>query len=138
MTDEELLEKWCEVRLLPYTHIKTFNFNRSSYGLKHFAERDLKIYISHEQFKNVMAKLNVPHTHRNDNQDLEYYPISNKFFNNFKRKFKIAKEDVNRISYKDDVDIIYADSDCIVCKKDSIIDLGCIYLFEYAGRKEQW
>lgn len=132
--NQDLIQAWCKARLLP--HLKqSINFNHSSYGLKHLAEKELGFYISNGQLKYAMAMLGVNYSQRPNSPNC-FYPLSEKFFTHYKRKFRIHKNTINKITPKDDVDIIYTPEKCLVCEKNSIIDLGDIVLFDYAGRKE--
>ena len=54
MTNEEILEQWITANI---SKRKTKNTSRSSYGLKHSAERALGFYISNYELVEVMLKL---------------------------------------------------------------------------------
>ncbi len=75
LTDEELLEfeslseeqkatiiTWCE----NLSKIKSFNFNHTSYGLKHLFENEtFGFYITNGAFKKAMLEAGFKHTSKN-------------------------------------------------------------------------
>lgn len=75
LMDEELLEfetlsyeqqstliKWCE----SLSKIKSFNFNHTSYGLKHLFEKEpFGFYITNGAFKKAMIEAGFKHTSKN-------------------------------------------------------------------------
>lgn len=50
---KELLRNWIKTNLYP---IKTINKWRTSYGMKHLIESDLREYFSNDEFKGGMIK----------------------------------------------------------------------------------
>ena len=56
LTEEEkfALVGWIGENIAP---VKTPNKHHNSYGLKHFFERDTKIYVTNDQFKGIMLEL---------------------------------------------------------------------------------
>lgn len=49
--------------------------------------------------------------------------------------YTISKNDVKKIAYKEDVDIIYTETFVIVCKKGSIKDFGTKLAYIYDNKK---
>jgi hypothetical protein len=54
-TKKEYIKKWCELAL---KEIKTINYSApSSYGLKHYCENSIGIYVSNKEIIEVMNEL---------------------------------------------------------------------------------
>lgn len=66
------LIRYCEEKLLPYMTRKTVNRKHSAYRLKNMAERDLRRYVSQEEFQQALSSLGYSVS--------DYYPLSEKFF----------------------------------------------------------
>lgn len=81
-TREELLD-WCKKS---FKRIKSINRkSTTSYGLKHFFERDKETkssYVSNEEFRGAMIKLGFEHT---DDVNM-YFNISQKSVNDLRRR----------------------------------------------------
>lgn len=57
---KEYIKAWCENALRP---VKNINNNApSSYGLKHICEQSIGVYVSNDEFKEVMKELKFKHT----------------------------------------------------------------------------
>lgn len=135
----ETIIEWCRFRLLPYMTNKTINYNHNSYGLKHICEKELGFYVSNGQIKKALAILNVEHYQSPSNPNCNY-PILESFYNQLSSNknndvYTIAKEEVIKIAYKDDVDIIYTENRFIVCKKGTIKDFGKRLAYVYDNKK---
>lgn len=138
----DIIKHWCKVRLLPYMTNKGFNYKHNSYGLKHICERELGFYVSNGQIKKVLAELGVRHYQVPTNPNC-VYPISESFYRKLNKKpigdlYTINKNEVKKISYKDDVDIIYTEKSFIVCQKGSVKEFGdkIAYIYDVKGKCE--
>lgn len=138
----ESIREWCKIRLLPYMKNKCINYKHNSYGLKHICERELGFYVSNGQIKKVLAELDINHYQAIGNPNC-YYPISESFYKDLRKKpkgdiYTLNKDEIVKISYKDDVDIIYTDNKFIVCQKGSISNFGnkVAYIYDNKGKSE--
>lgn len=139
----DIISHWCKTRLLPYMKNKCINYKHNSYGLKHICEREVGFYVSNGQLKKVLAELNVKHYQSPDSPNC-YYPIAESFYKQLSKQpigdlYVIEKNKVKRISYKDDVDIIYTEKNFIVCQKNSIRDFGnnLAFIYDTKGKSDK-
>jgi len=139
----DIIKHWCKTRLLPYMKNKCINYNHNSYGLKHICEREIGFYVGNGQLKKALAELDVRHYQYLDSPNC-YYPICESFYKELNKEpkgdlYTINKNEVKRIAYKDDVDIIYTLSKFIVCQKGSIREFGdsLAFIYDTKGKSEQ-
>lgn len=138
----DIIMHWCKTRLLPYMKNKSINYKHTSYGLKHICEREVGFYVTNGQLKIALAKLNVKHYQAPNNPNC-CYPISESFYKQLYKKpvgdlYTVKKEEIKRIAYKDDVDIIYTLDKFIVCQKGSIREFGgnIAFIYDVKGKSE--
>lgn len=138
----DIIKHWCETRLLPYMNNKCINYKHNSYGLKHICEKEVGFYVSNGQIKKVLALLGIKHCQKLDNPNC-CYPITENFYKQLKKEpkgdlYTINKNEVKRIAYKDDVDIIYTLDKFIVCQKGSIREFGngLAFIYDTKGKCE--
>lgn len=60
---KELLQQWINNRVKPYL-IQSYNPSLTSYGLKHYFEREIGVYVNNGQFKGGMLAAGIsPESH---------------------------------------------------------------------------
>lgn len=61
--NKELLQQWINERVKPYL-IQSYNPSLTSYGLKHYFEREIGVYITNGAFKGGMLAAGIlPQSH---------------------------------------------------------------------------
>lgn len=102
MNKEKMIDLWIENALS-----KTKNVNKnasSSYGLKHFCEESIGVYVSNDEMKNAM---------------IDFGFISDKKGVNW--HFNISKK-INRIIFKNKLSNLYSDKNRVFTGKEIFIE----------------